>query len=58
LKLVNIFFFITLTIQSISAALETAVLVKFKNRMNILFVIIPAGLLVLNILVMAAMLVG
>lgn len=57
-RLVNISFFATLAFQIVSVVLETAVLVKFKNRMNILFVIIPAGLLVLNVLVMAVMLVG
>lgn len=57
-KLVNILFFVTTAFQIVSVTLETAVLIKFKNRMNILFVIIPAGLFILNCLVMAVTLVG
>ncbi len=57
-NLVNISFFTTLAFQIVSVALETTVLVNHKNQLNILFVIIPAGLLVLNGLVMAVMLVG
>ena len=57
-SLVNISFFVTLAFQIVSVVLETAVLVKYKNKMNILFVIIPAGLLVLSGLIMAVMLIG